>query len=129
MILFDSSGDNSTDANTVAAHSHNLLFALFIQNSGIHSFTVFSAQLEYMPYFNTAFNFQNAFTIGAGVAGHYIANISLCFNAAISSPIDTSEVVAIAIGTADKVSKSSCAMIHNQRNIKIDWSQRAHWAL
>ena len=68
MVLFYGRGNNATHTYTIAAHGHSAVFTVFVQHCGFHGFTVFGAELEDMTHFNTALNFQYAFSIWAWIA-------------------------------------------------------------
>lgn len=68
VILLDGGGNDAGDADAVAAHFHNLRFAVVVKEAYVHGLGVFVAQLEDVSDFNAAREFQTALPVGAFVA-------------------------------------------------------------
>ena len=129
IILFYCSGHNTTNANTIAAHAHKSLFAIFIKHGGLHCLAVFGTQLKYMADFNAAFYFKDTLSIGARVAGDNIANVGNTVFATVSIPVNIGQVVAVAVCATSKVAQLSGAVVDHDRKGQANRAQGTRRAM
>ena len=126
MILFDTGGNCSADADAVAAHEDDLFLAVGIEESGIKRLGVFGAELEDMADFDAAPHLQNAAAAArAGIAVGDIADIGKLRQRKVTFQVDVFQVIPIFVGAADKVAQSLDGLIGNDANLQADRAEIA----
>jgi hypothetical protein len=66
VALLDGGADDARDADAVAAHFHDLVLALLVEEGAFHRFGVLGAQLEDVADLDAAAQLQRALAVGRG---------------------------------------------------------------
>jgi hypothetical protein len=115
VVLLDGRRHDAGNANAIAAHDHRDRAAFFVQHGGLHGFAVFGAELEDMTHFDTALEFQRAAPVGAGLAGHHVAQVGDDRFRQIAAPVHAKQVRAGLVRAADEICHSGSGE-HVDRN-------------
>ena len=122
VVLLDGGGHNAGNTNTVAAHFHDLGFAVIVQEADIHGLGIFVAQLEDMADFNTASQFQTALFVRADIAFDDITQIDKFRLVSISAEVEAGIVVVVFVRADNPI----CAFFGGE--IGIDFAFKANRA-
>ena len=128
VVLLNGRCHNAGNANAVAAHVHDHALAVLIQHGGVHGGTVFVAELEDVAHFNATADLEGALAVRARVAFHHVTQVFDPVNGNVTLPVDAGEVIAVAVGAADKVCQVCGAAIHDHGHGQVDRADGAGFA-
>jgi hypothetical protein len=131
MVLLNGGRRQPRDANAIAAHFHELRFAVHVQKGGVHGLAVLGAQVKHMADLDTALDRQQPFAIRRRVARHHVAQI--CHEVGfrqVTTPIDARHVEIDLIGTANPVAHDGDFTVnhHPHRFFQVDQPKVARLA-
>ena len=104
MILLNRSGNNARDADAVAAHFHDLLFLILVEELRAQLGGIRLPQREYMTHFDATPQLEHTFAIGRCIAVDDTANVghNIRFRA-IAPPVAAGDVITRFVGSADEI--------------------------
>ena len=104
VVLFDGSGRQARDADTVAAHLEELGLAVLVEERGVHGAAVLGAQVEHVADLDAALDGQLALAVGRRVAGQHVAQVGHQVRLGqVAAPVDAGEVHVFLVGAAHPV--------------------------
>ena len=103
VVLLDGGGDNTSNADAIAAHLNRACPAVPIQNCGIHGIAVFTSQLKDVTDLNSSGDGEWAAAGRTRVAGNSVAKIGANWYGEVPRPGDTGEMMIGLICPADEV--------------------------
>src|SRR5476649_587996 len=125
VVLLDGSGHHARNTDAVAAHGQRHWLAVFTQDLAFQGFAVLGAELEDMPDFNAAFDFQGAFAVRARIASHYVAQICYGRNWQVSLPVHAEIVLVVDVGADAKVAHQFYRAVDDARQWQVQRAKRA----
>ena len=120
VVLLDGGTDDTGDANTVAAHFHDLGLTLLIEEGATQRLGVFGAQLEDVADFNAAHDVQHPFAVRRGVARDHIADIGDFRLRQVAAKVGTGEVHVVFISATGKIGHHGDRAIGNDADARLD---------
>ena len=104
VALLDGGADDARDADAVAAHFHDLVLALLIQERAFQRLGVLGAQLEDVADLDAAAEFERPLAVGRRIALDHVADVGDGGRwRQVAAEIDAGEVEAFLVGAADHV--------------------------
>ena len=128
MALLNAGSHSTANADTVAAHNHRLLLAVFVQICCAHSSAVFGVQLEHLTCFNAASLSNRSAAMRAGIALSHQADISNIGRGEVTARVSVDVVIALMVSTAANIVHIHNGCIANDDNLLRIHTNRAHVA-
>ncbi|MNI41896.1 hypothetical protein D3C73_961610 [compost metagenome] len=103
VVLLDGSRHHAGHADTVATHFQGDRLAVLAQHFALHRLAVLVAQLEDVPDFDAALDFQGALAVGARVAGDHVTQVGHGRYWQVALPVHAEVVLVVDVGTDAEV--------------------------
>ena len=128
MALLNAGSHSTANTDTVAAHNHRLLLAVFVQIGCAHSSAVFGVQLEHLTCFNAASLSNRSAAMRAGIALSHQTDISNIGRGEVTARVSVDVVIALMVSTAANIVHIHNGCIANDDNLLRIHTNRAHVA-
>src|SRR5690606_16880065 len=125
VVLVDGGCDDAADADAVTAHDHGLFAAFLAEYLRAHGLAVLGAELEDVANLYAATDFQSALAVRARISAHHIADVLDAAGGAVTSPIDTGEMMAVAIGATGEIGEHCSGAVDNGGDGQVDGTDGA----
>ncbi len=121
VALLDGGADDARYADAVAAHFHDLILALFVEEGAFQRLGILGAQLENVADFDAATQFERALAVGRRITRDDIADVGHGLGQRqVATEIDAGEVIAFFVGTAYAVAHGGDAAVGDDFARKAD---------
>src|SRR5690606_32106924 len=125
VVLFDGGCDDAADADAVTAHDHCLFAAFLAEYLRAHGLAVLGAELEDVADLDTPSDFQGALAVRARIPAHHVADVLDAAWRAVAPPVDTGEMMAVAIGATGEIGEHCSGAVDNGGDGQVDGTDGA----